>query len=58
MTLVELHLDKNDPLLQLYLSVWLQFRHMTYTNRTRTSMDDGEFNINPEPVPYQPQNFM
>ncbi|XP_062613513.1 uncharacterized protein LOC134275261 isoform X1 [Saccostrea cucullata] len=34
------------------------FRHMSYTNRTRTSMDDGEFNINPEPVPYQPQNFM
>lgn len=21
-------------------------------------MEDGEFNINPEPVPYQPQNFM
>ena len=35
-----------------------QFRHMSYTNRTRTSMEDGEFNINPEPVPYQPQNFM
>ncbi|XP_062613519.1 uncharacterized protein LOC134275261 isoform X7 [Saccostrea cucullata] len=35
-----------------------EFRHMSYTNRTRTSMDDGEFNINPEPVPYQPQNFM
>ncbi|XP_052708356.1 uncharacterized protein LOC128183410 isoform X7 [Crassostrea angulata] len=34
------------------------FRHMSYTNRTRTSMEDGEFNINPEPVPYQPQNFM
>ncbi|XP_056014044.1 uncharacterized protein LOC125674737 isoform X4 [Ostrea edulis] len=34
------------------------FRHMSYTNRTRTSVDDGEFNINPEPVPYQPQNFM
>ncbi|XP_065927656.1 uncharacterized protein [Magallana gigas] len=31
---------------------------MSYTNRTRTSMEDGEFNINPEPVPYQPQNFM
>lgn len=35
-----------------------KFRHMSYTNRTRTSMEDGEFNINPEPVPYQPQNFM
>lgn len=35
-----------------------EFRHMSYTNRTRTSMEDGEFNINPEPVPYQPQNFM
>ncbi|XP_056014047.1 uncharacterized protein LOC125674737 isoform X9 [Ostrea edulis] len=34
------------------------FRHMSYTNRTRTSVDDGEFNINPEPVPYQPQNFI
>lgn len=47
--------SRNNPLLTTPGS---KFRHMTYTNRTRTSMDDGEFNINPEPVPYQPQNFM
>ncbi|KAK3096665.1 hypothetical protein FSP39_002234 [Pinctada imbricata] len=34
-------------------------RHMSsYAGRTRTNLEDGEFNINPEPVPYQPQNFM
>jgi hypothetical protein len=32
---------------------------MSYTSGSRQRESDGaDYNINPEPVPYQPQNFM
>lgn len=36
-----------------------QFRQMSYTSGSRNRDSDGiDYTINPEPVPYQPQNFM
>ena len=36
-----------------------EYRQMSYTSGSRQRESDGaDYNINPEPVPYQPQNFM
>ncbi|CAG2218990.1 unnamed protein product [Mytilus edulis] len=36
-----------------------QYRQMSYTSTGRPrESDDVDYNVNPDPVPYQPQNFM
>ncbi|XP_069130463.1 uncharacterized protein [Argopecten irradians] len=36
-----------------------KLRHMSFNTGSRAKpLDDGEFSVNPEPVPFQPQNFM
>ncbi|XP_033741178.1 uncharacterized protein LOC117327994 isoform X5 [Pecten maximus] len=36
-----------------------QLRHMSFNTGSRPKLpDDGDFSVNPEPVPFQPQNFM
>ncbi|XP_021356873.1 uncharacterized protein LOC110452580 isoform X4 [Mizuhopecten yessoensis] len=36
-----------------------KLRHMSFNTGSRLKLpDDGDFSVNPEPVPFQPQNFM
>ena len=44
----------------LIIDVVFSFQIRTMYNNSRRDMDEGnsEFSINPDPVPYQPSNFM
>ncbi|XP_069130454.1 uncharacterized protein [Argopecten irradians] len=58
-------ISKSAPLIQDVTPSWKgsstnpKLRHMSFNTGSRAKpLDDGEFSVNPEPVPFQPQNFM
>ncbi|XP_033741176.1 uncharacterized protein LOC117327994 isoform X3 [Pecten maximus] len=58
-------ISKSAPLIQDVTPSWKgsstnpKLRHMSFNTGSRPKLpDDGDFSVNPEPVPFQPQNFM
>ncbi|XP_060077486.1 uncharacterized protein LOC132557038 [Ylistrum balloti] len=58
-------ISKSAPLIQDVTPSWRgsstnpKLRHMSFNTGSRPKLpDDGDFSVNPEPVPFQPQNFM